>query len=266
MKIKVDNFIEKEGLKLHYTVTGEGKPMILLNPAFLDMRIWNPLVDELATHYQVVQLDFRFTGLTDQDDSDYYMYEDLNILVKELGFEKVNLLGLSAGGHTALEFAIQYPDKVDKLFLISTGLFGVLEDERKVCRMEKFQNALYSGDVKMASKIWTKMWLVGEDRNFEKISKENVDLFMSVTQHNLMQSATFKMPRFMDPPVNEQLQKIENEVYHMVGTLDYKDVFESSKVFSEKIKNYHEERVEAAHIPPLEMPEYLIKKIKSIIK
>ena len=266
MNVRISKFIEKEGLKLHYTISGEGKPIILLNPAFLDSRIWDLLVEDLSTHYQVIQLDFRFSGKTDQDDSDYRMYEDLHILVEEMGFEKVNLLGLSAGGHTALEFAIQYPDKVDKLFLISTGLFGVQEDERKVHRMEMFQKALYSGDIKKASEVWTKMWLIGENRSLEKISKDKIDLFMSITEHNLMKSVNFKMPKFVDPPVNAQLSKVENEVYHMIGNQDYRDVFESSKVFRENIKNYQEDTVEAAHIIPLELSEYLIEKIKSFVE
>jgi len=266
MKEGIVKFIEKEGLKLHYTITGEGKPIILLNPAFLDSRIWDLLVSDLSTNYQVIQFDFRFSGRTEQDDSDYSLYEDLHMLVEEMEFEKVNLVGLSAGGHTALEFAIQYPDKVDKLFLISTGLFGVKEDERKVPRMEKFQNALYSGDVKRASEEWTKMWLIGEDRSFEEISKDKIDLFMSITEHNLIKSVNFKMPKFIDPPVNVQLSKLENEIYHMIGNKDYEDVFESNKVFRENIKNYHEETVEAAHIIPMELPEYLVEKIKKFVE
>lgn len=265
MKEKIVKFIEKEGLKLHYTITGEGKPIILLNPAFLDSRIWDALVKELSTSYQVIQFDFRFSGKTEQDDSDYCMYEDLNILVEEMAFEKVNLVGLSAGGHTALEYAIQYPDKVDKLFLISAGLFGVKEDERKVQRMKTFQNALYSGDIKRASEEWTKMWLIGEDRSVEEISKDKIDLFMSITGDNLAKSASFKMPKFIDPPVNVQLSKLENEIYHMLGKKDYEDVIESSKVFRENIKNYHEETVDAAHIIPMEVPKYLIEKIKSFV-
>ncbi len=266
MKEKIAKFVEKEGLKVHYSIIGEGKPIILLNPAFLDSRIWNVLVDDLSANYQVIQFDFRFSGRTEQDDSDYSISEDLHLLVEELKFEKVNLVGLSAGGHTALEYAIQYPDKVDKLFLISTGLFGVKEDERKVHRMEKFQNALYSGDIKSASEEWTKMWLIGEDRSFENISKDKIDLFMSITEDNLIKSVNFKMPKFIDPPVNMQLSKLDNEIYHMIGSKDYEDVFESSKVFRENIKNYHEETVEAAHIIPIELSEYLIEKIKIFVE
>ncbi len=185
--------------------------------------------------------------------------------LKNWEFEKVNLIGLSAGGHTALEFAIQYPDKVDKIFLMSTGLFGLKEDERKVQRMEMFQNALYSGDLKKASQVWTKMWLIGENRSDEALSKDKIDLFMNITKHNLMKLADFKMPNFIDPPVNAQLSKLQTNIYHMIGNQDYEDVFESSKVFNEKLKNYHEERVEAAHIIPLELSDYLIERVKNFI-
>lgn len=47
---------------------------------------------------------------------------------------------------------------------------------------------------------------------------------------------------------------------------DYEDVVESSKVFKENINNYKEETVDAAHIISLELPEYLIEKIKSFVE
>lgn len=265
MNSQISHFIEKEGLKLHYQVRGEGKSIILLNPAFLDLRIWETLVEDLSLYYQVIQVDFRFSGQTECDDSDYRMYEDLYSLVEGMALEKVCLIGLSAGGHTALEFAIQYPHKVDKLFLMSTSLFGVKEDQRKVRKMALFQKALYSGDIKKASQIWTKMWLIGEDRSVKKISQDKIDLFMAITEQNLMKSANFKMPQFIDPPVNTQLLQLDNAVYHMIGKLDYLDVFESSKFFAKHLKNYQEEVVETAHIIPLEVPGYLIEKIRCFI-
>lgn len=259
-------FIEKKGLKLHYRIAGEGRTIILLNPAFIDLRLWDALVGTLSLHYQVIQLDFRFSGQTDQDDSDYRMYEDLYSLVEEMALEKVSLIGLSAGGHTALEFAIQYPHKVDKLFLMSTSLFGVEEDQRKVRRMALFQNALYGGDIKKASEIWTKMWLIGEDRSAKKMPQDKIDLFMAITEQNLMKSANFKMPKFIDPPVNTRLSQLDAEVYHMIGNLDYQDVLESCIVFREQIKNYQEETVESAHIIPLELPELIIERIKFFLE
>jgi len=34
-------YLEKDGLKMHYRVLGQGKPLVLLNAAFSDMRVWS---------------------------------------------------------------------------------------------------------------------------------------------------------------------------------------------------------------------------------
>lgn len=258
-------YLEKDGLKMHYRVLGQGKPLVLLNAAFSDMRVWSYVEERLSEGYMVIQLDFRYTGETEQDASDYSMYEDLNTLIEALDLETVSLVGLSAGGHTALEYALKYPEKVDKIFLISTGLFGVAEDENKIVRMKDFQTALYSGKVDEAADIWTKMWLLGEQRNHDDLSSDKVDLFRSVTKQSLMSSANFKMPYFLDPPVNVQLDKLESKVYHLIGSLDYDDVSNSSQVFKEKVKDYVEERLASAHIIPFDLPKLLVDRIVDFI-
>lgn len=258
-------FLEKGGLKLHYKVMGKGKPVILLNSAFADFRIWNNVGENLSKKYKVIQLDFRYTGKTEQDNSDYSLFEDLNFLIDELGLTNVNLIGLSAGGYTALEYTIKYPQKVDRVVIISTGLFGVNEDENKMARMNEFQSELYSGNVEDAAQIWTKTWLLGEARGAESVSTETLDFFKKITKQNILSGANYKMPEFIDPPVNLQLNKIDKEVYHFVGCFDYEDVYNSSKVFRDKIKKYKEEQVESAHIIPLELPEYLADRIIDFI-
>jgi len=259
-------FLEKNGLKLHYKITGEGKPIILLNSAFADMRVWSNVEESLSQKYKVIQLDYRYSGETEQDDSEYSLYEDLDCLINELELDKVNLIGLSAGGHTALEYAIKYPSKVDKIFMISAGLFGVDEDLKKVDRMKSFQTALYAGDLEEASRIWTKLWLVGENREEDNLSSEKIALFKEITKHNLLRGINFKMPKFLDPPVNVLLGNIEKEVFHMIGSLDYNDVFNSSEVFRENIKNYQELKVNSAHIIPFDLPELLVERVTNFIK
>ncbi|SKC77317.1 alpha/beta hydrolase [Maledivibacter halophilus] len=259
-------FLEKNGLKLHYKINGEGKPIILLNSAFADLRIWSKVEESLSQKYKVIQLDFRYSGETEQDDSEYSLFGDLDCLINELELSKVNLIGLSAGGHTALEYAIKYPSKVDKIFIISTGLFGVDEDQKKVERMKSFQLALYSGDVEEASRIWTKMWLLGENREEDSLSSDKVVLFKEITKHNLLNGVNYKMPKFLEPPVNVSLGELEKEVFHMIGSLDYNDVFNSSEIFRENIKNYQELKVNCAHIIPFDLPELLVERVINFIK
>ena len=258
-------FLEKNALKLHYKVTGTGKPLILLNSAFADLRVWSYVEERLSQDYKLIQLDFRYTGQTEQDGSDYTMYEDLNDLIDELGLSKVNLIGLSAGSHTALEYAIKYPEKVDKICLISAGLFGLKEDDNKVKRMKTFETALYSGHIEEAVDIWTKTWLIGEKREEEDLSPDKIKLFKEITRASLEKSSNFKMPLFLKPPVNDCLDQIENQVFHIIGRFDYEDVYQSSDLFKDKIKNYKQKEVSGGHIIPLDLPDLLVEMIIKFI-
>lgn len=258
-------FLERNGLKLHYKVMGEGKPIIFLNPAFSDLRIWDNISRSLSKFYRVIQFDFRYTGKTEQDSSDYRMFEDLNYLVEELELNNVNLIGLSAGAHTALEYATQYPDKVGMIFIMSTGLFGVAEDEAKVRLMEEFQSNLYTGNIEEAACIWTNTWLVGKNRSKTDISCDKFNSFKEITMYNLLNRANFKMPCFTTPPLNSQLSKINSEVYHLVGCYDYEDVNNASGVLKDNIDKYEEEQVNAAHVIPLELGELVISRVLDFI-
>lgn len=254
-------FLEKNALKLHYKVTGTGKPLILLNSAFADLRIWSYVEESLSQYYKLIQLDFRYTGQTEEDGSDYTMYEDLNDLIDELGLSKVTLIGLSAGSHTALEYTINYPEKVDKVCLISAGLFGLEEDESKVKGMKTFESALYSGNIEETVNIWTKTWLIGIGRDENDLSQDKIELFKKISKASLLKCTNFKMPIFLNPPVNGCLKEIEQPVFHIVGKYDYEDVYNSSSVFKDNIKHYKEEQVAAGHIIPLELPDLLVERI-----
>lgn len=156
--------MSQDGLHMNYHVIGDGEPLVLINPAFADLRIWDRVVEELSKEYKVVRFDSRYSGKTEQDGEDYSLYNDLNNLLEFLGLDKVNMIGVSAGGHTALEYVVQFPNKVKKVMLISTGLFGLKESQEKLKRLKKFREYLYSGNIDEAADTWQKMWLVGEKR------------------------------------------------------------------------------------------------------
>ncbi len=65
--------------------------------------------------------------------------------------------------------------------------------------------------------------------------------------------------------MNVSLSQIEQEVYHMIGSFDYNDVFNSCEVFKENIKKYQELKVDSAHIIPFDLPELVVEKVKNFI-
>jgi len=106
-------------MKLHYRTFGEGKPLFILHGLFGSSDNWQTLGKRLSEKYKVYLVDQRNHGHSDHSDEFSYdlMVADLHELVTDLGEKKINLIGHSMGGKTAIGFAAKYPELIDKLIV-----------------------------------------------------------------------------------------------------------------------------------------------------
>jgi len=108
-------------LKLNYKKYGEeGEHLIILHGLFGTLDNWNTLSKKFSESFQVIAFDARNHGKSEQDKQIDYtlMAKDLFNLLDDLKIEKAHILGHSMGGKTAMQFAINYPQKVDKLIVV----------------------------------------------------------------------------------------------------------------------------------------------------
>ncbi len=112
---------EVNGVELAYRTVGAGKPLLLVMGYSGTMEMWAPeLIQELAADRQVIMFDNRGMGESAVDERRFSIglfASDASVLVKRLGFEKVDVLGWSMGAITAARMAAEYPERVDKLIL-----------------------------------------------------------------------------------------------------------------------------------------------------
>ncbi|MDP1929462.1 MAG: alpha/beta hydrolase [Thiobacillus sp.] len=119
------NLISIDGKQTHYVVKGSGKPVILIHGAFFDGTVWCHNLDALAQSCRVYVLDLWGFGYSARiSQPSYELYSDqLAAFMQALNIEKATLIGQSLGGGVAIQFSVQFPDKVDKLVLVdSAGL------------------------------------------------------------------------------------------------------------------------------------------------
>lgn len=106
--------IESNGIQLHYTRTGGDKPPFVLTHGFSDHGLcWTPVAEVLAETYDVIMIDARGHGRSDDPEEGYGSLEhaaDVAGLITGLGLEKPLVLGHSMGAATALALAGTYPD------------------------------------------------------------------------------------------------------------------------------------------------------------
>jgi pimeloyl-ACP methyl ester carboxylesterase len=111
------------GIELAYQTFGEGDPLVLLHGGFGSVEMFGPNVAALAAGRQVIGVDLQSHGRSPAVDRPMRfetMADDIAALIGALGLEKADVMGFSLGGGVALRTAIQHPDVVNRLVLVST--------------------------------------------------------------------------------------------------------------------------------------------------
>jgi esterase len=106
-------------MQLNYQSYGEGHPLIILHGLFGSLTNWQTMSRELGQFYQVFAVDQRNHGDSPHSDSFNYqvMADDLKTFMQAHDLSSAYLLGHSMGGKTVMQFAMTYPEKVDKLIV-----------------------------------------------------------------------------------------------------------------------------------------------------
>ncbi|WP_326784455.1 alpha/beta fold hydrolase [Streptomyces sp. NBC_00151] len=105
----------------------DGVPLILLNHLSAVLDNWDPrVVEGLAAQRPVITFDNRGVGASGGSTPDTIeaMARDTVLFIRALGYDKVDLLGLSMGGFIGQVIAADEPDLVRKLILAGTGPAG----------------------------------------------------------------------------------------------------------------------------------------------
>jgi len=109
---------------IHYTVKGEGFPLVLLHGFLLSPSIWEEIVPKLATKNQVIIIDLPGHGksgcIADIHTMEL-MAEVVHFILEENNIAKASLIGHSMGGYISLAFSEKYPDKINKLVLLNSS-------------------------------------------------------------------------------------------------------------------------------------------------
>jgi pimeloyl-ACP methyl ester carboxylesterase len=111
------------GIELAYQTFGEGDPLILLHGGFGSVEMFGPNVAALAAGRQVIGVDLQSHGRTPAADRPMRfetMADDVAALIRALGLATADVMGFSLGGGVALRTAIQHPDVINRLVLVST--------------------------------------------------------------------------------------------------------------------------------------------------
>lgn len=116
--------VTANGITYHYQIRGEGEPLLLLHGGLGQIEMFGPVLVRLASERQVIGVDLHGHGRTtlgDRPISLTDMGDDMAVILEELGYEQVDVMGYSMGGGVGFRLAVQHPEMVRRLALVSAG-------------------------------------------------------------------------------------------------------------------------------------------------
>lgn len=266
--VEDDGVVRVDGVELFYRVSGAGAPLLLIHAANTDSRMWDRVARGLSQHNRVVRYDMRGMGRSQGGPESYTVVADIDAVFEECGVDACTVVGTSAGGACALEYALARPHRVAGLVLVSAGLFGVEIPESEAHRRDssRLAEAVAGGDAEAMAEVYAEMWLDGPGQAPERVTAATRELFLAMARTAFERRAEFRFPDLASPPAAERLDEIDCPTLVVDGELDYEESCAFATFLAGKIRGA--ERVSlpgVAHLPPLEEPESFTRLLEAFL-
>ena len=153
------------------------RPLVLVNGIGASLELFDPLVDALDPHREVIRFDVPGIGGSPLPWVPLPMPALASLLaglLDTLGHDRVDVLGLSWGGGIAQQFAMQYPGRVGRLALVSTGMGALMVPARlsvlaKMLTPRRYNDRSYRRDA--GAEIYVGEEQAAVDRLFERVHR-----------------------------------------------------------------------------------------------
>ncbi len=116
-------YADVHGIKLYHEIYGQGEPLVLLHGGLMTIGEMVALLEPLAKTHKVIAVELQGHGRTADTErplSFETMGDDVAALLDQLSIARADIAGLSLGAAVGLRTAIQHPEKVRRLVVISS--------------------------------------------------------------------------------------------------------------------------------------------------
>jgi pimeloyl-ACP methyl ester carboxylesterase len=250
-----EGFVDVPGGRLYFETIGDGPPLVLIHAGVADSRMWDAQVDSFSKRYRVIRYDVRGFGRSSDPTGDFRHFDDLCSLLDHLAFARAHIVAVSMAGSIAIDFALAYPESLDRFVLVATGPNGYDrwgEGIRSGWQAE--EEALKAGNLGEAVEINLRMWVDGPRRKPGQVDASVRERVREMLELNLPREGEGEA-QDLEPLAIARLSEIRTPTLVIVGDRDAQEIIDSSRLLAREIAGARfEEMAGVAHLPNMERP------------
>lgn len=264
-------YVEIENFKLFYDAGGAGEALVLV-PGFAGGAwLWFAQIEGLSKHFRVLTFDPRGVArsrIGDEINTDVSLStlaSDIAALLDELKIARANVLGISFGGFVAQRFAVDFPERLDKLILACTSAGGrnhVAPD------LEVLSAFVAGGDLNKSDRI-RRFMIPAFTPEFAAQKPETVEKVCRLRELNVVPETVYaaQMNAALTFDFATRLSEIRAETLILTGDRDAVVPPQNSENLARMIPNAVLETVEnGSHLFFIEKPDEFNRRVIDFIK
>ncbi len=264
--------VRANGSDFHVEDHGNGSLLVLLHGFTGSAASWTPVLRELAKNHRVIAIDLiGHGGSSAPADPSRYAFEqalrDLAEVTTQLGITRASWLGYSMGGRLALGMALDYPDRVSSLILVSATA-GIQDEYERLQRTEADEvmaRRIEGAGVEAFVAEWERLPIWESQRTLpDEVSRAQRDIRLGNRAVGLSNSLR-GMGQGAQPSYWERLGEIKVPVLLMAGALDRKFVGIAGQMGVRIVDATLSVIPDAGHAVHLERPREFIDDVRTFL-
>lgn len=250
-------YAQASGTTIAYDTMGAGPDIVFLHAGIADRTMWQPQVNAFSGRFRCTTPDARGFGDTPIGDRPYSRRHDIAVVMDAIGASTAVLVGCSIGAGVALDFAIERPERVDRLVLVGVTPSGFeAEDDPFLQDMwQRIDRAVAAGDLEEAGRLEARLWVDGPHREEGSAPQWLRDRVIAWSLP--INSVTdWGESVQLDPPAMQRLDEVTAPTLVVIGAEDAELVSAGCRETAAGIADAElVELAGTAHLPNLEVAE-----------
>ncbi|SFS02761.1 Pimeloyl-ACP methyl ester carboxylesterase [Dyella sp. OK004] len=260
-------WVEVNGAHLHTELAGQGEAITMLHGFLVDSGQWDGEFADFAQTHRVLRYDLRGFGRSSMPEAPFSHHQDLAAVLDASGIERTALLACSGGAATALDFALEHPQRVTSLVLVGPGYWGRFANRTPEARA--FVAAIQSGDAEAMLEPSLRAFVDGPRRSPEQSNAVARERIRAMSAWNFGREDGYwrhaQWQRDPQPSALERLGELSMPVLVIVGEEDQAEVIELSQQLVEGLPNARLALIpDAGHQTNMEAPDVVMPLLRDV--